>query len=332
MQPPASGGRLEGRWKRVVWAVLRTVGSAALVVTLYYVLPLGHRSDAVTWLLVGFWAVALTGTIVWQVRAIVRSSHPGVRAVEALTFTVPVFLGLFAAAYFVMARTSGIFTEPLTRTDSLYFTVTVFSTVGFGDITAKSESARLVVTAQILADLVFIGVVIKIVLDAVQRGRERQRSNSDDAPNGSPQWPSRVPRHSVRRVLGFARLSPAWDAGRDVVGAATAQVDRSRRCRSRCSPTVRAICGSRWLSREQDWAVWRGSGLCYPLPCPTRPRGPPSRVRPVHVRAALRPFRPSWRRVSRRAVQDLNPPNPLPVRPSRRTRHPPRSKSLAPTQ
>jgi voltage-gated potassium channel len=26
---------------------------------------------------------------------------------------------------------------PLTRTDALYFTVTVFSTVGFGDITAK---------------------------------------------------------------------------------------------------------------------------------------------------------------------------------------------------
>ena len=69
------------------------------------------RSPGCWW---GFGAVALTGTIVWQVRAIVRSSHPGVRAVEALAFTVPVFLGLFAAAYFVMARTSGIFTEPLT--------------------------------------------------------------------------------------------------------------------------------------------------------------------------------------------------------------------------
>jgi len=28
----------------------------------------------------------------------------------------------------------------------LYFTVTVFATVGFGDITAKTEAARLVVT------------------------------------------------------------------------------------------------------------------------------------------------------------------------------------------
>ena len=38
------------------------------------------------------------------------------------------------------------FSEPLTRTGALYFTVTVFSTVGFGDITAKTEAARLVVT------------------------------------------------------------------------------------------------------------------------------------------------------------------------------------------
>ena len=45
------------------------------------------------------------------------------------------------------------FTQPLTRTDALYFTVTVFSTVGFGDITAKSEAARIVLIVQMLADL-----------------------------------------------------------------------------------------------------------------------------------------------------------------------------------
>ena len=45
------------------------------------------------------------------------------------------------------------FTEPLTRTDALYFTVTVFSTVGFGDIAAKSEAARIVLIVQMPADL-----------------------------------------------------------------------------------------------------------------------------------------------------------------------------------
>ena len=48
------------------------------------------------------------------------------------------------------------FTEPLTRTDALYFTVTVFSTVGFGDISPKSEAARVVLIVQMLADLVLL--------------------------------------------------------------------------------------------------------------------------------------------------------------------------------
>ena len=66
---------------------------------------------------------------------------------------MPLFLLLFASAYLTMAHANpaNFNTHPLTRTDVLYFTVTVFSTVGFGDISAVSQSARLVVTAQMLA-------------------------------------------------------------------------------------------------------------------------------------------------------------------------------------
>jgi Ion channel len=57
---------------------------------------------------------------------------------------------LFASAYITMANANpaNFSTHPLTRTDALYFTVTVFTTVGFGDITAASQSARLVVARQ----------------------------------------------------------------------------------------------------------------------------------------------------------------------------------------
>ena len=47
--------------------------------------------------------------------------------------------------------------EDLSRTDALYFTVTVFSTVGFGDISPTSESARLVVSGQMILDLFILG-------------------------------------------------------------------------------------------------------------------------------------------------------------------------------
>ena len=59
----------------------------------------------------------------------------------------------------------------LSHTDGLYFTVTVFSTVGFGDITAKTETARLVVTEQIIADLIILGVAIQVIVGAVRRDR-----------------------------------------------------------------------------------------------------------------------------------------------------------------
>ena len=39
--------------------------------------------------------------------------------------------------------------------------MTTFATVGFGDITARTDTARLVVTAQMLFDLAFIGVLAK---------------------------------------------------------------------------------------------------------------------------------------------------------------------------
>jgi voltage-gated potassium channel len=85
----------------------------------------------------------LAGMIAWQVRAIERSTYPGIRAVQSLASTTPLFLLLFASTYYVLSLGDPeTFTEPLTRTDALYLTVTIFATVGFGDISAKVETAR----------------------------------------------------------------------------------------------------------------------------------------------------------------------------------------------
>jgi len=157
----------------IVRAVLRIVGSATALVALYYVLPLNHSSAraAVTILVIGL--VVFAGLVAGQVRAILRSPFPGLRAIEALTTSVPLFLLLFASTYVVMATMSASnFGERLTHTDGLYFTVTVLSTVGFGDITAKSQAARLVVTGQMIGDLVILGIAIKLIVGAVSRRRQ----------------------------------------------------------------------------------------------------------------------------------------------------------------
>jgi voltage-gated potassium channel len=146
-----------------------------VLVAIYYSLPLDHTSTwlAATTLIVGL--VAFVVLVTSQVRWIIRSQFPGLRAVEALATSLPLFLLLFSATYVVMAAISvSNFGERLTHTDALYFTVTVFTTVGFGDITAKSEGARLLVTGQMVVDLVVLGIGAKIVLGAVTRGRQRR--------------------------------------------------------------------------------------------------------------------------------------------------------------
>jgi voltage-gated potassium channel len=160
--------------------VARAVGSTVALVTIYYLLPLDRSSTGVAVMMLGIGLALLTGLIAFHVRTIVVSPHPALRAAEALATSVPLFLLLFAATYTVMSRLSaGDFSEPLTRTDALYFTVTVFATVGFGDIAAKTETARLVVTGQMIADLIVIGLGLRVIVGAVSHGRQRRARQAD---------------------------------------------------------------------------------------------------------------------------------------------------------
>jgi hypothetical protein len=179
--------------RTVAWTALRVAGSAAALVTLYYLLPLDRSSTtaAVTILVIGL--VAFITVVATQLRWIIRSPFPGLRAIEALATSVPLFLLLFASTYVVLAAISARnFGGHLSHTDGLYFAVTVFSTVGFGDITAKTQTARLVVTGQMIADLIILSIAIKIIVGAVKRGRQ-QRAGALAATNATTSGLSRSP-------------------------------------------------------------------------------------------------------------------------------------------
>ena len=168
------------RRRLIIRAVLRGLVITTVLVVLYYLLPLDRPwgSDTAVRLLIGL--LVFAGLAVWQVKAIVGARYPGLRAAEALGLIIPVYLLLFASTYFVMERASAAnFTQPLTRTDALYFSVTVFTTVGFGDISAKSETARVVLIVQMLADLALFGAGARVLLGAVQRGQQRRSGTGD---------------------------------------------------------------------------------------------------------------------------------------------------------
>jgi voltage-gated potassium channel len=166
--------------KRVVTAsLLRSAVSVALLMVVYYAAPLDRPLDLGTWIGFGLGLLVFAAVIAWQVRGILESDIPRLRAMQAISIGLPLLLLLFASAYVLIERNQpGSFTEALSRTDALYFTVTVFATVGFGDIAPKSELARVCTMIQMLMGLVAVGLVAKIVLGAVQvavRRRETER-------------------------------------------------------------------------------------------------------------------------------------------------------------
>ena len=71
------------------------------------------------------------------------------------------------------------FSQPLDHVTALYFTVTVFATVGFGDIVAQSNSMRLLVTLQMLLNLAMLGLVIRLMTSAARRGVARRGAETD---------------------------------------------------------------------------------------------------------------------------------------------------------
>ena len=191
--------------------MVRSLATTIVLVGLYYLLPLDRLASVpLAVLLLGGMLILVVMTA-GQVRDILKAEFPALRAAEALATSVPLFLLLFAAAYYVMERASpGSFSHSLTRTDALYFTVTTFTTVGYGDITATSQSARLVVTVQMLLDLLALGLGVRVLLGAVQIARQGRPAGAGPATPAvaGPATPAGTDPAPVDRAAGDRAAAP----------------------------------------------------------------------------------------------------------------------------
>jgi voltage-gated potassium channel len=150
-----------------------TFAIVAGLVAVYYVLPLDERSW-VFGLFMGLTALAglVLLTLRWA-RKILESTRPLVRATQALVFLLTVLVLSFAAVYYALEHSvAGELPGLETKTDALYFTVTMLSTVGFGDIVPAGQTARAIATVQMLFDLAFVGVLIRLLTWAAGHRRE----------------------------------------------------------------------------------------------------------------------------------------------------------------
>jgi hypothetical protein len=151
-------------WHTTVVLVLLTAG--------YFMLPLRSPwGDATA-------AGRLAGSVVaWGVllvflRAAARRSHdrqaPEYHRVQQLLTALYLLVLSFALLYAIISATAPEqFSGLANRSDALYFSVTTTATVGFGDIHAVGTPARLLVTVQMLFNLIYIGTALRILSSGI---------------------------------------------------------------------------------------------------------------------------------------------------------------------
>ena len=167
------------RREAIALMLLRIAVAATLLLVAYYVLPAWRLTQDMPLLSLGISLLVTVAVLAWLVRRITSADLPELRAIEGLAIVVPLFLCVFAGLYFALSTASpASFSEPLSHTGALYFAVTVFSTVGFGDITPVDDVARVVVGVQMLLDLVLLGGLARVLLGAVKVGLSRGSGGS----------------------------------------------------------------------------------------------------------------------------------------------------------
>ncbi|MFC9997728.1 potassium channel family protein [Nocardia sp. NPDC127526] len=179
-------GPASARRRALRRSILRPVGTTTVLLLAYFLLPFTRLDRPRTVLLLIAGALTVGAVCAWQVRRVLRAEYPIAQAVEGFAAVFGSYLVGFATVYHALANHDpGNFSESLTRLDALYFCVTVFATVGFGDITAVTQPARAVVLVQMIGNLVLIGTALRLFTTSVTLRRNRLRQHESGA-GGDP--------------------------------------------------------------------------------------------------------------------------------------------------
>ncbi|NES14923.1 MULTISPECIES: potassium channel family protein [Micromonospora] len=157
-------------FRRERWLAMFAV---ALLLVAYFAVPVepdpnGLRlalRSAGTLLLVVVVAFLVTGQVRRQLAVQQPTGEAEIRALIRLAVALIAGLLVFALADFVVANTRpGEFVGLRTRVDALYFALTTLTTVGYGDVHAQGQIARVLVCAQMIFSIGVIATGASIVI------------------------------------------------------------------------------------------------------------------------------------------------------------------------
>ncbi len=144
----------------VIGRVLAVVGVTLLA---YFLIPVeGQTAARAAALTAAVGIAAILVVFARQISRVSRSRRPVLAALEALVLVFGMFLALFALLYVSISTSDPqAFTQEVDKVAGIYFTTTVLTTVGFGDISPVSQTARVLVTVQMVLGMVLIGTAFK---------------------------------------------------------------------------------------------------------------------------------------------------------------------------
>ena len=174
---------------QIALAVGRILVAILALLLVYFMFPLDKDDNVALGLFTVLIGLTVFGLIFYrQLHKIRNAEYPLLRAAESVALVGTLFITLMAgvAIGFADADPSN-YSEPLTRIDALYFTVTTLATVGFGDITPTAAETRAFTTFQIILGVGLLGVGLRSLFGVAQQvAQHRQAEAPPTEPRTQP--------------------------------------------------------------------------------------------------------------------------------------------------
>jgi len=163
--------------------MVRAGATCVLLVVIYYLIPVESRvpPSELVLRLVGS-LIGIAG-VAWLVGRQIRRQLAGDDQAPLAGLVTALVGGVifFALLDYTLAVTEpGQFADLQTRTDALYFALSTLATVGFGDVHAVGQGARVLVIVQMLFNLVVLAAGGSVLANEISRRvRERRKRPGD---------------------------------------------------------------------------------------------------------------------------------------------------------